>query len=155
MQCGDSTDGPTIYRSLRILRIPRLDCTIYRRDGFLESVEHIYVVCVLRKYIYMYMYVCTYVTYMYVSMNGCMHVRSKPACRVKRSDKVWLLNNKLLSEDDICMDFIRGNLSCHPDPLFRAEWAYSSDREQGNIATHLSPSALHEPSSSIVVSPCL
>ncbi len=51
MQCGDSyipcstgiarpTDGLTIYRSLRILRIPRLDCTISRRDVFLESAEH-------------------------------------------------------------------------------------------------------------------
>ncbi len=32
-------DGPTIYRSKHILR---LNCTIYRRDGFLENAEHIH-----------------------------------------------------------------------------------------------------------------
>ncbi len=38
---GLKDDGYAIYRSLCILRIPRLDCAIYRRDGFLESAEHI------------------------------------------------------------------------------------------------------------------
>ncbi len=70
------TDGPTIYRSLRILRIPRLDCTIYRRDGFLESAEHILALelkqsrCKVRTwlqlhvYMYIYMYPLCMVSYL-------------------------------------------------------------------------------------------